>query len=78
MRRMSCYIICLGSDWVDPDDPTVIAENELLGAAASIDAAAKKLESLRPRKSVQVQVCITIWTLHFFIYIDDNIQLKGR
>ncbi|KAI5632790.1 i/LWEQ domain-containing protein [Phthorimaea operculella] len=44
-----------GSDWVDPDDPTVIAENELLGAAASIDAAAKKLDSLRPRKSVAVQ-----------------------
>ncbi|XP_049882478.1 talin-1 isoform X7 [Pectinophora gossypiella] len=44
-----------GSDWVDPDDPTVIAENELLGAAASIDAAAKKLDSLRPRKSVKVQ-----------------------
>ncbi|KAK7790683.1 hypothetical protein R5R35_008203 [Gryllus longicercus] len=42
-----------GSDWVDPDDPTVIAENELLGAAASIDAAAKKLASLRPRRSVQ-------------------------
>lgn len=44
----------LGSDWVDPEDPTVIAENELLGAAASIDAAAKKLASLRPRKSLQV------------------------
>ncbi|XP_037295734.1 LOW QUALITY PROTEIN: talin-1-like [Manduca sexta] len=44
-----------GSDWVDPDDPTVIAENELLGAAASIDAAAKKLDSLRPRKTVKVQ-----------------------
>lgn len=43
-----------GSDWVDPEDPTVIAENELLGAAASIDAAAKKLASLRPRKSLQV------------------------
>lgn len=41
-----------GTDWVDPDDPTVVAENELLGAAASIDAAAKKLASLRPRKSV--------------------------
>lgn len=34
----------------------MIAENELLGAAASIDAAAKKLDSLRPRKSVKVQV----------------------
>jgi talin len=44
----------VGTDWVDPDDPTVIAENELLGAAASIDAAAKKLASLRPRRSVQV------------------------
>lgn len=45
-----------GSDWVDPDDPTVIAENELLGAAASIDAAAKKLASLRPRRSSVVKV----------------------
>lgn len=43
-----------GNDWVDPEDPTVIAENELLGAAASIDAAAKKLASLRPRRSIQV------------------------
>ncbi|CAG5092292.1 Similar to Tln1: Talin-1 (Mus musculus) [Cotesia congregata] len=42
-----------GADWVDPDDPTVIAENELLGAAASIDAAAKKLANLRPRRSIQ-------------------------
>ena len=39
---------------MDPDDPTVIAENELLGAANSIDAAAKKLASLRPRRSIQV------------------------
>lgn len=45
-----------GTDWVDPDDPTVIAENELLGAAASIDAAAKKLASLRPRRSIQVSL----------------------
>lgn len=45
-----------GNDWVDPDDPTVIAENELLGAAASIDAAAKKLASLRPRRSFQVSM----------------------
>lgn len=46
-----------GSDWVDPEDPTVIAENELLGAAASIDAAAKKLASLRPRRQPDVKVC---------------------
>ncbi|XP_064292942.1 talin-1 isoform X8 [Plodia interpunctella] len=44
-----------GSDWVDPADPTIIAETELLGAAASIDAAARKLEALRPRKAVAVQ-----------------------
>lgn len=47
-----------GSDWVDPEDPTVIAENELLGAAASIDAAAKKLASLRPRRQSDVKVSI--------------------
>lgn len=55
-----CVNIFSGSDWVDPDDPTVIAENELLGAAASIDAAAKKLASLRPRKSIQVIAKIPI------------------
>uniref|UniRef100_A0A6Q2XID9 Talin 2a n=1 Tax=Esox lucius TaxID=8010 RepID=A0A6Q2XID9_ESOLU len=38
-----------GLEWVDPEDPTVIAETELLGAAASIEAAAKKLEQLKPR-----------------------------
>lgn len=46
-----------GSDWIDPEDPTVIAENELLGAAASIDAAAKKLANLRPRRPADVRVC---------------------
>lgn len=46
---MNCF---LGNDWVSPEDPTIIAENELLGAAESIDAAAKKLASLRPRRSV--------------------------
>ncbi|TRY84654.1 hypothetical protein DNTS_021001 [Danionella cerebrum] len=38
-----------GSEWVDPEDPTVVAEAELLGAATSIEAAAKKLEQLKPR-----------------------------
>ena len=52
--KCKSYVYCIGSDWVDPDDPTVIAESELLGAAASIDAAAKKLASLRPRKSIKV------------------------
>jgi talin len=39
-----------GSDWVDPSDPNVIAENELLSAAAAIEAAAKKLAALKPRE----------------------------
>jgi len=38
-----------GTDWVNPEDPNVIAENELLGAAASIEAAARKLAELKPR-----------------------------
>uniref|UniRef100_A0A8C5SG42 Talin 2 n=1 Tax=Laticauda laticaudata TaxID=8630 RepID=A0A8C5SG42_LATLA len=38
-----------GTEWVNPEDPSVIAETELLGAAASIEAAAKKLEQLKPR-----------------------------
>lgn len=38
-----------GADWVNPDDPNVIAENELLNAAAAIEAAAKKLSLLQPR-----------------------------
>ena len=45
-----------GSECVDPEDPTVIAEIELLGAAASIEAAAKKLEQLKPRAKPKVQV----------------------
>lgn len=43
-----------GTEWVDPEDPTVIAENELLGAAAAIEAAAKKLEQLKPRAKPKV------------------------
>ncbi len=43
-----------GSDLVDPDDPTVIAEYELLGAANAIEAAAKKLANLKPRITNEV------------------------
>ncbi|KAL8568329.1 hypothetical protein ACOMHN_040902 [Nucella lapillus] len=42
-----------GTEWVDPDDPTVIAENELLNAASSIEAAAKKLSQLKPRQAAR-------------------------
>ena len=45
-----------GADWVDPDDPMLIAENELLGAAESIDKAARKLASLKPRKEIKGKV----------------------
>ena len=51
----------VGSDWVDPEDPTVIAENELLRAASSIEAAALKLSQLKPRP--KAEVCI----IHSFI-----------
>lgn len=40
-----------GEGWVDTKDPNVIAETELLQAAASIEAAAKKLSELQPRKA---------------------------
>lgn len=49
------YVSSAGTEWVDPEDPTVIAENELLGAAAAIEAAAKKLEQLRPRTKPKVR-----------------------
>jgi len=43
---------------VNPEDPNVIAENELLGAAAAIEAAieaaARKLAELKPRERPRV------------------------
>ena len=48
-----------GSDWVDLRDPNVIAENELLQAAASIEAAAKKLSELQPRRIVRADESLT-------------------
>lgn len=44
-----------GPDFVDPNDPTALAERELLGAANQIEAAARKLALLRPRKSAKVR-----------------------
>ena len=65
---ISLFILCVqGADWVDPDDPMLIAENELLGAAESIDKAARKLASLKPRKEVKGKVGIVpILTVGFF------------
>ena len=47
-------------DWVDPSDPTFVAETELLGAAKSIENAARKLSSLKPRKEIKGKVCIIV------------------
>jgi len=48
--------MCPGSEWVDPYDPTVVAESELLSAANSIEAAARKLSQLQPREQVSSKV----------------------
>lgn len=50
-RIGACAEHLKGTDWVNPSDPTVIAETELLGASSSIEAAAMKLASLRPRRT---------------------------
>lgn len=59
---LSMSLIIAGHDWEDPDDPTVIAENELMGAANSIDAAARKLMALRPRRMEQKVTFSHIYT----------------
>lgn len=56
LKLLSRSPLISGTEWVDPEDPTVIAETELLGAAASIEAAAKKLEQLKPRAKPKVSV----------------------
>ena len=52
--RISNHCLFVGAEWVNPEDPNVIAENELLGAAASIEAAARKLAELKPRQRPKV------------------------
>lgn len=52
--KIFCIFFSAGLDWVDPEDPIVIAETQLLGAANAIEAAARKLEQLQPRRSVKV------------------------
>ncbi|XGW23184.1 hypothetical protein V3C99_005435 [Haemonchus contortus] len=46
---IGCSELLKGDTWADQSDPTVVAENELMGAASSIEAAAVKLAELRPR-----------------------------
>jgi talin len=49
-----------GSEWLDPEDPTYIAENELLGAANAIESAAKKLSALKPRSKTEVSFIFSL------------------
>ena len=58
----------IGADLIDPDDPTYIAENELFNAAQSIEAAAKKLSVLKPRRKPKVEKQNIVFFLH------DNIK----
>ncbi|KAJ3220116.1 Talin-1 [Dinochytrium kinnereticum] len=45
--------VLIPGGYVDPNDPNVIAERELLNAAAAIEAASRKLASLRPPERVK-------------------------
>uniref|UniRef100_A0AC35TN27 FERM domain-containing protein n=1 Tax=Rhabditophanes sp. KR3021 TaxID=114890 RepID=A0AC35TN27_9BILA len=47
---INCGESMKGDDEWGTNDPTIIAENELLGAATSIEAAAIKLAQLKPRR----------------------------
>lgn len=59
---------------IDHDDPTDVAEHELLHAAQSIESAAKKLSSLKPRRTVQVRIrqifSSTNTSIHFVDMLD--------
>ncbi|VIO95611.1 Talin 1, putative [Brugia malayi] len=56
---VNCGELLKGDSWTDPSDPTAIAENELIGAANSIEAAAVKLSQLRPRQAQKVDDSLT-------------------
>ncbi|KAJ3073819.1 Talin-1 [Podochytrium sp. JEL0797] len=43
--------LLIPTGYVDPNDPNVIAERELLSAAAAIEAASRKLAALKPQES---------------------------
>ena len=47
---INCGELLKGEGWVDPSDPAAAAENELMGAANLIEAAAVKLSKLKPRQ----------------------------
>jgi len=45
-----------GDGWEEPKDPNVLAEKELLNAAAAIESAAAKLAQFKPRKEAASKV----------------------
>ena len=51
-----------GKHYVDPKDPMLEAENELLKAAQAIELAAQKLSELKPRNEVEGQVMSYFWS----------------
>ena len=65
-----------GTEWVNPEDPNVIAENELLGAAASIEAAARKLAELKPRQRPKVSHFSLVLFLMHFLSTPGNIFMQ--
>lgn len=62
---------------MDPEDPTVIAETELLGAAASIEAAAKKLEQLKPRVKPKVATHPSLYTICLSVLYSETLFLNN-
>ncbi|VDN06084.1 unnamed protein product [Thelazia callipaeda] len=56
---INCGELLKGDSWTDPSDPTAVAENELIGAANSIEAAAVKLSQLRPRQTQKIDDSLT-------------------
>lgn len=73
---VSCGELLKGDSWTDPSDPTAVAENELIGAANSIEAAAVKLSQLRPRQT-QVETKLKLCIFSFWwLYVDCYMLLK--
>ncbi|KAI8614346.1 hypothetical protein BC830DRAFT_1169513 [Chytriomyces sp. MP71] len=50
---ISAAQLLVPSGYVDPNDPNVIAERELLSAALAIEAASKKLAALKPQEAAR-------------------------
>lgn len=59
----NCVELLKGDSWTDPSDPAAVAENELIGAANSIEAAAVKLSKLRPRQT-QVETRLKLYVFY--------------